>query len=48
MDNEILSIEKEDLEDLSVEELVDLKIELEDMLQEVENLIAECDDVLEC
>ncbi len=44
---EIITINKEDLQNMSVEELVDLKIELDDMLREVEELIAKCDDVLE-
>lgn len=43
---EILNINKDDLQNMSVDELVDLKIELDDMLREVEELIAECDDVL--
>ena len=47
MDNKELVINKEDLTGLSIEELVDLKIELDDIKQEIENLIAECDEVLE-
>ena len=47
MDNKELVINKEDLNNLSIEELVDLKIELDDIKQEIENLIAECDEVLE-
>lgn len=42
----ILNLDKEYLEGLSTEELVDLKIELNDMLQEVQDLIDECDEVL--
>lgn len=44
---ELLNINKEDLQDMSIDELVDLKIELDDMLREVEELIGECNDVLE-
>lgn len=47
MDEETLIINKEELNELSTEELVDLKMELDDVLQEIENLIAECDEVLE-
>ncbi len=47
MDEEILSINKEDLTELSIEELVDLKIELDDILRKIDELIAECDEVLE-
>lgn len=46
MDENILNIEREDLENLSVEELLDLKFELDDLLNEVEDLIARCDEVL--
>ena len=45
-DNKDLIINKEELENLSIEELVDLKIELNEMEQEIENLIAECDEAL--
>lgn len=47
MDEENLVINKDELDELSVEELVDLKIELNDVLQEIENLIAECDEAIE-
>lgn len=47
MDNENLLINREELNELSVEELVDLKVELNDILQEIENLIDECDEMLE-
>lgn len=47
MDEENLVINKEELNELSVEELVDLKVELNDVLQEIEDLIAECDEALE-
>lgn len=46
MNEETLVINKEELDELSAEELVDLKIELNDILQEIEDLIAECDEVL--
>lgn len=47
MDDENLVINKEELNELSTEELVDLKMELDDISQEIENLIAECDESLE-
>lgn len=47
MDEEILSINKEELTELSIDELVDLKIELDDILRKIDELIAECDEVLE-
>lgn len=47
MDEENLVINKDELNELSTEELVDLKMELDDVLQEIENLIAECDEALE-
>lgn len=46
MEEEVLSINKDELKNLSAEELVDLKIELDDILREIDNLIAECDEVL--
>ncbi len=47
MDEENLVINRKELNDLSTEELVDLKMELDDISQEIENLIAECDEALE-
>ncbi len=47
MDEENLVINREELNELSTEELVDLKMELDDVLQEIENLIADCDEALE-
>jgi len=46
MNEDILNIEKEDLENLTVDELLDLKFELDDLLSEVEELIAQCDEIL--
>lgn len=43
---EVLNINKSDLQNMSIDELIDLQIELDDMLREVQELIAECDDVL--
>lgn len=43
---EMITINKEDLQNMSVDELVDLKIELDDMLREVNELISQCNDVL--
>lgn len=43
---EVLNIHKEDLENMTLEDLVDLQFELDDMLHEVKELIAECDEML--
>lgn len=43
---EILNINKEDLQEMSIDELLDLKIELDDILREVEELISQCDDLI--
>ena len=43
---EVLKINKEDLQNMTLEDLVDLQFELDDMLREVKELIAECDDML--
>ena len=46
MEEDLINIHKEDLENMSVEDLVDLKIELDDLLREVQDLIAQCDEEL--
>ncbi len=40
-------IEKEDLNEMNVNDLVDLKIDIDNMLDEVSELIAKCDDIIE-
>ena len=46
MDENILDISEEELEGLSVEELVDLKVDLEDLIDRINDLIEECDEVI--
>lgn len=46
MEEDLINIQKEDLRNMSVEELVDLKLELDDLLREVQDLIEQCDEVL--
>lgn len=43
MENEILELTNQELEELTPEELVDLKFELEDMLKRIEEIIKNCD-----
>ncbi len=46
INEEVLTINEEELDGLSAEELVDLKIELNDLLAKVDDLIAQCDEKL--
>ena len=47
MENEeILNASQEMLENISTEELVDLKFELEEMMDDINDAIAECDSIL--
>lgn len=46
MENEFINITNEDLEKLSLEELADLKIELDDLASKVNSMLNECDDIL--
>ena len=46
MEEDLINIHKEDLQNMSVEELVDLKLELDDLLRDVQDLIEQCDEVL--
>lgn len=39
-------IKKEDLENLTPEELADLKVETEELLSDIEEMIKECDEHL--
>lgn len=43
---EVLKINKEDLQNMTLEDLVDLQFELDDILREVKELINACDDML--
>lgn len=44
--NEVLQINSKILQKMSLENLVDLKIELDDMTRTVDELIAQCDELL--
>ena len=46
MDENLLDITNEQLEGLSVDELVDLKVDLEDLIDRVNDLIEDCDEVI--
>jgi hypothetical protein len=46
MDKGRLDISDELLENLSVEELVDLKIEVEGLLSEIDSIIETCDEAI--
>lgn len=46
MENDFINITNEDLEKLSLEELADLKIELDDLVLKVNDMLKECDNIL--
>lgn len=46
MENDFINITNEDLEKLSFEELADLKIELDDLVSKVNDMLKTCDDIL--
>ncbi len=46
MENENLNISKEMLDNLSVEELADLKIEVDDLMAKADSIIELCDETL--
>ena len=46
MENDFINITNEDLEILSFEELADLKIELDDLVSKVNDMLKTCDDIL--
>ena len=46
MDKELKEITEEELKDLSIEELADLKVETEDMIEDLDEIIARCDKIL--
>lgn len=46
MDENLLDITDEQLEGLSVDELVDLKVDLEDLIDKIDDLIEDCDEVI--
>lgn len=46
MEENMLNISKEQLEKLSIEELVDLKVEVDNLMNEINNTIKECEEAL--
>lgn len=44
--NDFINITDEELEELSLEELADLKIELDDLRSRVDDMLKTCDDIL--
>ena len=46
MENDFINITNEDLEKLSLEELADLKIELDDLVSKVNDMLKTCDNIL--
>lgn len=46
MEENMLNISKEQLEKLSIEELVDLKVEVDDLMNKIDNILATCEEAL--
>ena len=46
MEENMLNISKEQLEELSIEELVDLKVEVDDLMNKIDNILATCEEAL--
>lgn len=46
MDENMLNISDEQLKNLSAEELVDLKVDLEELIYKIDDLIDECDEII--
>lgn len=46
MDENMLKISDEQLEGLSAEELVDLKVDLEDLIDKIDDIINDCDNIV--
>lgn len=46
MENKKLNISEDLLQNLSVEELADLKVETEDLLMKIDNILETCDGIL--
>ena len=46
MEEKTLNISEETLRDLSIEELTDLKVEIDDLLETVNDLIKKCEETL--
>lgn len=46
MENDFINITDEDLKKLSLDDLADLKIELDDLRSKVEDMLKICDDII--
>ena len=46
MENNFINITDEELDNLSMDELADLKIELDDLQLRISELLKQCDDIL--
>lgn len=46
MEKNMLNISKEQLEKLSIEELADLKVEVDDLMNKIDNILATCEEAL--
>lgn len=46
MEENMLNISKEQLEKLSIEELADLKVKVDNLMNKINNAIKECDKAL--
>ena len=46
MEKDILDISQETLDNLTIEELADLKIRVDDLSEKLQNIIATCDEAI--
>ena len=46
MEENMLNISKEQLEKSSIEELADLKVEVDDLMNKIDNILATCEEAL--
>lgn len=46
MEEKLSKITEEELKEMSIEEIADLKVETENMIEELNNIIDMCDEVL--
>ncbi len=46
MEKRLSQITKEELKEMSMEEIADLKVETEDMIQKLDDIIDMCDEIL--
>lgn len=46
MEENKVRVTQEDLEELTIEELVDLKVEAENLIEDIDELIEKCDELI--